>query len=573
MKTLKETLVDHNLALLEGIAEKRGLSPPKNHSREAIRAMADALLSPASVAIALADLSAAERAALTAILTVGGKMNARDFFRTYGDIRTMGTSRLLREKPWLSPPNPAEGLWYRGLIFSGFQHTVNGPEECIFIPADLQAQMPAPQAAALPPFQVDLASQPAVIHQSNAAAREDLFTLLVYLQTRLVRLTSQNSLPPKDRVAVQQQFSCCSTNLPPADQPAEASAWFDFVLHLARRMDFLRKQGQRLKLNSPAVKTWLQKTEWEQLQQLQHTWRTDSTWNDLWQVPSLFPKETGWENSPMRARAKILHYLSRIPLNEWIAISAFVQAVKTTDPNFQRPAGDYQSWYLYNAQGEPLMGFEQWDAVEGALIRHIITATLFTLGLVDLGASYATAPPAVFKITSLGQAFLFPESPAAPPDSAPQPQTIRIHPSDFSIQVPAGAGLYHRFQLARFAGMVNREPKRCLYQITRQSFLGALEQSITLEQILAFLNRATSSHIPLPLVDTLHNWNRRTGSVKLEKILVLRVNHPEILRELTRHPQIGPLLGAPLDDTAVVIPEKNAARLKSLLVKFNFLDT
>jgi len=567
---VKDALVDHNLVLLEAIAEKRGVPAPKSRGREAILAMADALLSPASVAIALADLSEAEQAALNALLRHGGRMNTRDFSRDFGAVRPMGAARLRRDTPWRSPDNPAEGLWYRGLVFSAFLHTADGPEEYVFIPADLRAQLPAPPAESMP-FQVPLASQPAQIWPSRVPAIEDVFTLLVYLQTHFVRLSAQDTVPPTEQSAIQSRFSHLPTDRPPKEQSRAERFWFDFVLNLARRMDFLRKQGRRLKLNSPAVKDWLQQPAWEQSRRLQRAWRTDSGWNDLWHVPSLVPKETGWENSPMRARAKILDYLSLVSPGEWVAFEAFAQAIKTADPNFQRPDGDYQSWYLYDEQGQPLMGFEHWEAVEGALIRQMIGGTLFALGLVDVGATHATAEPSVFRLTALGEACLNPDRPTQPPDPGPA-RRIKISPTDFSVQVPAAAGLYDRFQLARFAELFSRGEKTHRYQITRQSFLAALEQSIALEQILAFLNRVTGSNIPLPLVDTLHNWNRRTGSVKLETLRVLRVNHPDILKELSVHPQIGPLLGPPLDATSVVVSEKNLARLKSLLVQFDFLE-
>src|SRR5579859_5992190 len=39
-------------------------------------------------------------------------------------------------------------------------------------------------------------------------------------------------------------------------------------------------------------------------------------------------------------------------------------AVKEEEPDFQRPAGNYDSWYIRDAQsGEYLRGFESWDRV------------------------------------------------------------------------------------------------------------------------------------------------------------------------------------------------------------------
>jgi len=562
VKSLKEALVDYNLAQLQSLAFKRGLTPPVTRNRSDLAAFADDLLSPASVAITVDDLSAAEKETLEKLIAAGGFLEARKFARLYGAVRAMGSEKLLREKPWESPVNPAEGLWYRGLIFKGFHHTAHGPEEIVFIPTDVQPLLPL-DAPRNMPFQVTLASEPGhIIHTTNSA-REDMFTLLVYLQNNFVRLTSQDTLPDKHRQAIVQQLSF----------PAQQTHWFDFVFHLARRMDFLRKQGKRLKLNKQTVKTWLQKSQWEQMAHLQATWRTDPTWNDLWHIPGLHPKPTGWENSPMLGRSKLLHYLAQLPTDEWILLHSFVQAIKQTDPDFQRPNGDYQSWYLYDAEGNPLMGFEHWDDVEGVFIGHLITVTLFALGVVDLGAPTAELPPTVFKLTPLGQAFTHPQTTAPRQKLAvPAAAHLRIAPADFSVRVSATASLYHRFQLARFASLQRRDPDGAVYQINRQSYCRALEQSITLEQILGFLNRVTGASVPLALVEALRRWDRRTGAVKLERLTVLRVAQEDMLPELINHPEIGPLLGMSLGGNALLVPEQNASKLRRLLVEHGYLD-
>ncbi|NIO71720.1 MAG: hypothetical protein GTN71_22490, partial [Anaerolineae bacterium] len=51
--------------------------------------------------------------------------------------------------------------------------------------------------------------------------------------------------------------------------------------------------------------------------------------------------------------------------------------IKESDPDFQRPDGDYSSWYIRQADtGRYLSGFESWDQVEGALIAYLIAQPL-----------------------------------------------------------------------------------------------------------------------------------------------------------------------------------------------------
>ncbi len=300
MKSLKEALVDYDLVLLQGLADKRGLVAPPNRSADSVADFSEALLSPVSIVITVADLSMAEKEALNYLISAGNVLEARKFVRLYGDIRPIGPNRLEREKPWLSPTTISEGLWYRGLIFKSFQHTINGPEEVIFIPNDLQASLPITPIKT-PPFQISLSSTPAVILPSSQAAREDLFTLLVYLRANAVTLTADGEIPRQHRQEILAQFSHIDADDPDA-KPAQR--WLAFIHHLAHRLNFLERQGQRLKLNPQVVRSWLQKSAWVQQRQLQDTWRSDPTWNDLWHVPGLYPKKTGWENSPLLGRSR-----------------------------------------------------------------------------------------------------------------------------------------------------------------------------------------------------------------------------------------------------------------------------
>ena len=565
MKSLKDAMVDYDLALLQGIAAKRGLEPPPRRDAESLAAFYDSLVSPVSVAIALDDLSDQEREALTTLISEGGLLEAPKFSRHHGQIRPMGPNRLQRETPWQTPASAAEGLWYRGLISKGFRHTVNGPEEVVFIPDDVQTLLPT-QPGNVATFQVSLASDPAVTLPARQTLREDLFTLLVYIQTNRVKLNQDQEIPETHQKGLLAQFSQADFN-----DDESANRWLRLVVHLARRMNMLLRQGQQLKLNSEPVRTWLQADSEAQLRQLQNTWRSDPTWNDLWHTTGLYPKDTGWENSSLLGRSKILGYLAHLPGGEWVSLNQFIKAIKQNEPDFQRPHSDYHSWYIYDKAGKPLMGFEHWEAVEGRLIRYILGTILFALGVLDLGAPAKMLAPTTFRITPLGERFLNPDA-AAKPSPAKRPPPLRINAANFIVRVPHQASLFDRFQLARFAALQRREELRTIYQISRQSYLTALEQQITLEQIQAFLGRATRAQVPLALVEAMHNWGRRRDSVRLESLIVLRVSDPDMVSELINHREIGPLLDRPFGKAGILVPQEHVESLRGLLVRYGYLD-
>ncbi len=567
MKRLQDALIDYDLSLLQALAAKRGLPRPQNRQSDTLTRFVSDLLSPSSLAITLDDLSEEERQGFEALVSQGGLMEYPKFVRLYGSIRGQGRGKLLREQPWENPANVAEGLWYRGLVFKDFRHTVEGPEEVIFIPDDLLDALPDLTAAppTPPTFEMPFATLPIATQVSTWAVRENLFILLVYLHTHIVRAVDANTWPSHHQQALQDHFS------PHPQQSPETI--FQFIFHLAERLDFLQREGPRLRLNIIQVKAWLQASAEQQIQTLQNCWRGDPYWSDLAQVPGLVLKPTGWDYSPLLARSQILAYLSQLPAEEWLTIEDFKQTLKKVDPDFQRPHGDYQSWYIYDPQGQPLMGFEHWDAIEGGLIQQIIVGPLFGLGVVDLGGPAEDLPPTHFLMTPLGYQFLNPQEVSIrPPAQASKRSFIRINATNFTIRVSNLVSLYDRFQLARLAELVRREPKQVVYQITRSSYRQALEQSITLEQILAFLNRITRAQVPLNLSDSLHHWDRQIGSVKLEHLTLIRFNQIALLSELLQHPEIGPLLDIPLGDEAILVPEKNVTQVRQLLLQYGYLE-
>jgi hypothetical protein len=75
-----------------------------------------------------------------------------------------------------------------------------------------------------------------------------------------------------------------------------------------------------------------------------------------------------------------------IPQGKWWSLPAFVKAIKEKFPDYQRPAGDYDSWFIKRASdGQFLRGFAYWDVVDGALIKYLIQ-TLHLLGRLHLAA-------------------------------------------------------------------------------------------------------------------------------------------------------------------------------------------
>lgn len=569
MKTLHQSLIDYDMALLKAIAAGRGV-PVNTPSRgEAIRLLAEALVSPTATAIALADSSEEEKEALQFLVDNGGRVEEPRFTRQYGVIRPMGPARLEREQPWQNPANPAEKLWYKGLIFKTFQLTAQGGLEVVYIPDDLlpllrlpnqESQIPNPQS-----LQVSQLPAPALIVSGGDRLRENIFSLLVYLQTTPVRLQNESRLNAKDQKIL---VNCL---LPPLLPGFTAEAELDFLLHLARRASLVVVKHGHLRPDRDPTRAWLQAGRTEQVQTLQNVWRGDPTWNDLWHVPGLVPRPTGWENSPLLARAKILSYLSQVDASPgaWYSIDSFIGAIKRIDPDFQRPGGDYESWYIQDAEGRSLMGFDNWDRVEGALIRYLLTHLLLLLGVVEVGLPAETGAPTGFRITAQGESFL--TNQPVPPPSGQKPRYLRVN-NNFQVQVSGQSGLYDRFQLARFAELERREKDEVIYRISRASVSRALRNGVTADQMVAFLARASNNRTPLKVVETLRTWGARQGTVQIERATLLRLKYENLVAELRQNSSLRPLLGEVIGPKTILVPPENVQEVRRLLAELGYLE-
>ncbi len=147
MRTLLVSLGEHSLAMLRGIAELRGVALTSNTRDDVAAQLAAALADEASTAAAIKAAPVEAQAGWSALRRAGGKMKSAAFARQFGEIRPVGPGRLERDALWRSPENPAEALWYRGLIFRTFADFGEGPMEYIYIPEDLPLP-PLPQSAA-----------------------------------------------------------------------------------------------------------------------------------------------------------------------------------------------------------------------------------------------------------------------------------------------------------------------------------------------------------------------------------------------------------------------------------------
>jgi hypothetical protein len=142
--------------------------------------------------------------------------------------------------------------------------------------------------------------------------------------------------------------------------------------------------------------------------------------------------------------------------------------------------------------------------------------------------------------------------------------------SNGKIVIPRLFSRAVRYQISRFCEWENEYPDEYKYQVTAQSLAHAKEQGLKAEQLLSLLVKYTNGSVPPALVKALKQWEAHGTEARVEKLLVLRVNRPEILEEM-RKSKAGKFLGEILSPTAVIVKSGAESKVLAALAELGLL--
>ncbi len=558
MPDLEHTYLDYDLTLLKAIAEQAGLELSAPNARAAAVELAAALQNPEAVDLLVthvlgdptrsvqsppeaSDLQSQTRLALEALIQAEGRLPAAPFIRRFGEQRPLGPAALARERPWENPANATEALYFNGLIGRAFMESDTGPQEFFFIPGDLLPLLPKVESSPeVSPAEAIAPAESPAAQPASSAIVDDAVTVLAAIQL---------GRPLDDHLA------------PHLRLPA-----LDLILALLADLNLLNppeglKPSGGLRLNPEPAKNFLRCSRGEQLRQLAEAWRDSKAWNDLWHVPTLRAEPGAWANEPVTTRAFVIRLCADLPIGEWRSLESFVAFVREHHPDFQRPAGDYDSWYIRDAKtGEYLRGFEHWDKVDGALLRYFVRGPLHWLGLVDKSETSDA-----FRLTPIFEAFAQAGGGEWKVVDVPKPVIAR---GDGVLLVSRSVNRYDRFQAARIGEWLAPGPlagdDAYSYRLTGNSLQAAARQGITARHITAFLRRACE-RAPQHLLEAVERWGRNGVEARASSMLVLRVSSSDLLDFLRRSPQASRYLGESLGPTAVEV--KNWEKLREAMIE------
>ncbi len=546
MPNLCASLQKFDLGHLRAVASLWGVELTKTESEAALAELCAALLDPQLGREIFETLPAEAKVALEALANSGGKMPWAAFIRRFGEVREVGPARRDREQVYLNPISPAEILFYRALLARAFFDTPVGPQEFAYIPDDF---LPLIAGSSAPG---EMPSTRQVNPTGGALSDEQARPLgpALVLGRPASPKEREMPLPATDHLLDDAVtfLAALRMNLgpPPLGLPLEA-------------LRALLQAGGVLVGGEPApekVRLFLETPRSQALALLFEAWKESETFNELRLMTELVC-EGEWTNRPLAARRFLLDLLDALPKEKWWSLPAFLRAVKEQFPDFQRPAGDYDSWFIKRtADGVYLRGFEHWDEVDGALIRFLITGPLHWLGRVDLACAEAGGAATAFKVNER-----FPTT---------EESGKLFVTSDGRIRVPRNVPRVTRYLLARFCAWEEARADDYRYRVTPRSLKAAQKQGLKVGQLLSLLAKNAAGEIPPAFVKALKRWERNGSEARVEVQTILRLSRPEVLEELRRS-KAGRFLGDLLGPTAVVIKRGALPKVLAALAEMGLL--
>ena len=552
MPELSASLQKQDLGHLRIIAGFWGIELESTDADSALEELSASLLDLEAVTETMDVLPAEARSALNVLVASDGKMEWPIFSRKYGEVREMGAGRRDRERPHMKPISTAEILFYRGFIAKAFFDSGKGAQEFVYIPEDL----------------LELVNE--LAFQENNAEIKKVSEPLGRPATPVERA---REIPATDHILddATTYLAALRSNLESNSLPLDKQGHFPVLQKLLIIAGLIKDNA----LQPEAVKRFLEASRPEALDMLFKAWLNSQTFDELRLIPSLVC-EGEWKNQPLVTREFIMDLVNSIPQNKWWSLPAFLRTIKEKFPDFQRPAGDYDSWFIKRASdGQFLRGFAYWDSVDGALVKYMIQV-LHWLGVVDLASPEDGKEFTAFRVieSKIEEPVLSGEAVSKGQKSS----DLRLSTFDGKLIVSSNGKItvsrYFsravRYQISRFCEWDDEKGDEYLYSVSAQSLKRAGEQGLKAEQLLAMLVKYTNGTVPPAMVKALKRWEQHGAEARVESLLVLRVSRPEVMEEM-RSSKAGKFLGELLSPTAVVVKSGAIEKVMAAITELGLL--
>ncbi len=538
MPGILTTLANHDLDFLNRIARIWKVKISQRDVSTARDDLFHQMVQLTSLQKVLQQLPETAQKAWEELLSKRGRITWAVFSRKYGEIRDFGPASRERENPDQNPVSVSETLWYSGLIGKAFLNFSGELVEMVYIPDEILN-------LAIPPAKgVDQPTVRPAVNQKPKNVKQTDSSILDHLTDALAAARMSRQLPPDvySTWGVPQQFLIS-------------------ILTSAGLMD---ESGQPV---PEVLKTYLQQDRASSLLILFQVWMNSHEINELRMLPGLV-FEGVWMNNPLPPRKLLLDILSSLKTETWWSISSIISMVKRQTPDFQRPAGDYDSWFIREESSQKyLRGFEHWDAVDGRLLYFILTGPLFWWGLVNLAGGDSEGGFTALQLNLNASRMLRGEIPVLKED---ENREVEFKDNTMLV-VPLQTSRELRYQIGRFCEFVKATNNESVYRITTSSLEAASSQGLHFHQLIQLLERFRSKPVPPSLKRLAQRWEEFGLEAQIKTSVLLRFSTESACAKFKQEPKAARLIDETLNATTLLIHKESREGVKRLLAEMGIL--
>lgn len=538
MPGIRATLTNHDLDFLNRTAHFWRVEISQRDVSSASNDLFACMTDQDNLQFALQQFPLSVQNAWQELILKGGKIPWAVFSRKYGEIRDFGPGSREREKPDQNPISVSESLWYSGLIGKAFLKISTDFVEMVYIPDEILDMISPPKKETSPlPIRPAVSQKPKFIEPAGNS-------LLDYLTDLLAALRMSRTLP--DHI-----FSAWQIPRP-------------FLAALLITSGLTDHNGHPI---PEALKKFFQHDRMEILLQFYQIWLNSKEINELRMLPGLVC-EGSWSNDPYPPRRLLLDILAELGQTTWWSISSLISTVKTQIPDFQRPAGDYDSWFIRQDGTENyLRGFDHWDEIDGQLLYFLLTGPLHWLGFLNLASGEAGGIFTAFQLTENSLAMIQGKKADL---TASEPGVLEFKGST-GIVMPNGTSRELRYQVGRFCELSDVTKTESFYTLTPASLEAASTQGLHIGQLIQLMEKYCTKPIPASMKRLAQRWQEYGLEAKFSTGVLLRFTSEEACTIFTREPRAARLVAEVLNPCTILLRSEAREAAQRLLAEIGIL--
>lgn len=443
----------------------------------------------------------------------------------------------------------AEFLTEMGILYTSYETTESGIDEFFFIPSDLRPffdAKPVENGSVGDFIQV----RPASPSETGKVipARCDFYDVVI--------LTLASARVPKPMELV-------------------SDAYGESRQLLAARTAIAAKiLGSPDEPTGEAIQEFLTAYPGQSLNRLIRAWVDDSTVDEV-RDSGLFDIDAHFDTRISALRANVLSMLRRVESNGWVSYRSFLTTIRSIEPDFFRDLRLTPQWMISRKLTGDGSG---WDAVEGTVLRLLLTGALHDFGIIDIAAPASDSLRAqsdgsdfsAFRISLFGRRILNRFGGEDVPETTTRVETASVG-VDGRILIPARVQPVIRYHLARYCDWEELRTDRWTFRLTPSSLRLAKENGLKVSGLISLLRRSLGNTVPGMLLNAIETWDKNETEVEIEEAILVRDRSEKRIDAVLSSKDCARYIVARLNPTTLMISAKGIKAIRRKMAELGVL--